>query len=299
MKLVTFGPDFAPGLLKGDMVVDISSVVQGLPRHTPQALVEAIITNFEALRPQLQRILDSQTGVPLSQVRLRSPLPRPSKILCCIGNYREGSDREAQPIDLFLKSPDSVCGDGDTVVLPPIPATIFHHEAELAVVIGTIAKDVPQARAYDYIFGYTAFMDVSARGIGRPTYASFIGKSPDTFAPTGPCITTKDEIPDPHRLDVKYWVDGQIRHDYNTGDMEHPIPEVIEWVTQFITLNPGDIIAMGTNHQGIGPLQDGETGVIEVTGIGRMSIKVSDPSRRSWPKGVDEDMAARIRTAGR
>jgi 2-keto-4-pentenoate hydratase/2-oxohepta-3-ene-1,7-dioic acid hydratase in catechol pathway len=97
-----------PGLIKGDAVVDITPAVAGLPAATPQMLMESIIDNFEGLRPALQKLLDSGASVPISSVKLRPPLPRPSKILCCIGNYWEHMQREAGPLNMFLKSPDAV-----------------------------------------------------------------------------------------------------------------------------------------------------------------------------------------------
>ena len=292
MKLVLFD-DYKPGLLKGDGVVDISSAVQRVAGRNGQETMEGIITNLDSLREGLARLLAEGKVTPLSSVRLRAPLPRPSKILCMIGNYKEGTDRPIQPIDIFLKSSDSVLDPGGTVVIPPVKATIFHHEAELGLVIGRKGKDIKPAQAFDYIIGYTAFVDVSARGTGRGN--SFSGKSYDTFAPLGPCIATKDEIPDPHKLAVKLWVGGQIRHDYNTDDMEHQIPEIIEYASSIMTLNPGDLIACGTNHQGLGPLQDGETATMEVSGIGRFTFKVSDPSKRTWPVGVDVESARAVR----
>ncbi len=298
MKLLLYN-DFQPGLLKGDAVIDISKEVAKVKGTSPQETVQNIITNFASLKPSLERALASSKGVPVNTVRLRAPLPRPGKIICCIGNYKEGTQRETRPLDFFLKSPDSVIGPGDTVVFPEYKATIFHHEAELAVVIGSRASNVPQAKALNYVFGYTCFMDVSARGVGRSTAGagSFLGKSYDTFGPLGPVVVTADEIPDPHKLAIKYRVDGQIRHDYNTSDIEHPIPEVIAFASSVMTLFPGDVIALGTNHQGIGPLQNGETGEIEIQGIGKMAVKVVDPLKRTWPKGVDQATAARIRGA--
>jgi 2-keto-4-pentenoate hydratase/2-oxohepta-3-ene-1,7-dioic acid hydratase in catechol pathway len=113
-----------------------------------------------------------------------------------------------------------------------------------------------------------------------------MGKSFDTFAPIGPCITTSDEIEDPNRLWVKFWNNGDLRHDYVTDDMEHRVPELIEFATTIMTLNSGDVIACGTNHEGLGPLQDGELCEIEIEKIGRMSIHVHDPLKREWERGV-------------
>jgi len=113
-----------------------------------------------------------------------------------------------------------------------------------------------------------------------------LGKSFDTFAPIGPCIATADEIPNPNDVHVQFWVDGQLRHNYNTDDMEHLVPELVEFATTIMTLNSGDVIACGTNHEGLGPLQDGEVVDFEIHGIGRMQLRVRDPLTRSWEKGI-------------
>ena len=113
-----------------------------------------------------------------------------------------------------------------------------------------------------------------------------MGKSFDTFAPLGPCIVTADEIADPNDLVVRFWNDGQLRHHYNTDDMEHPVPALIEFASRIMTLNSGDIISCGTNHEGLGALQDGEQVEIEIQGIGRMRLNVADPLKRVWERGV-------------
>lgn len=287
MKLVLYD-DFKPGLLREDTVVDISAAVRHFQGGSPQQLMEGIIDNFEALRSELERLATSGQAMPLSSVRLRAPLPRPSKMLCCIGNYWEHAEREPRPLNMFLKSPDAIIGPGDTVVLPDFPASVFHHEAELGIVIKGPARNVAEADSMQAVFGYTCFTDVSARDKGRQTWraGSFIGKSFDTFAPIGPCIVTADEIPEPNRLAVKYWVNGQLRHDYVTNDMEHPVPELVAFATAVMTMNTGDLIACGTNHEGLGPLQEGDTGEIEIQGIGRMSMQVTDPLKRSWDRGI-------------
>jgi 2-keto-4-pentenoate hydratase/2-oxohepta-3-ene-1,7-dioic acid hydratase in catechol pathway len=113
-----------------------------------------------------------------------------------------------------------------------------------------------------------------------------MGKSFDTFAPIGPCITTADSLPDPNNLHVRYWVNGQQYHDYQTDDMEHRVPELISFISGIMTLRSGDVIACGTNHEGLGPLQDGDLGEIEIGGIGRMSMHVVDPLKRTWERSV-------------
>ncbi|MBI4236611.1 MAG: fumarylacetoacetate hydrolase family protein, partial [Chloroflexi bacterium] len=246
MKLVLYN-DFQPGLLVGDRVVGISSVVGRWRRAHPEDVMFHIIEDFASYRDEIERLQQSAQGVPVGSVRLRAPIPRPRKLLCCFGNYKEGQTREPFPVDMFLKSPDAVIGPGDTVVLPRVPFRICHHEAELGVVIGRRAKDVSRADAMSAVFGYTAFMDVSPRGgVGRNPSVTMITKSFDTCAPMGPCIVTADEIGDPQNLRVRYWVDNQPRHDYSTSDLEHSIPEIIEWASTVMTLLPGDVIALGT-----------------------------------------------------
>jgi 2-keto-4-pentenoate hydratase/2-oxohepta-3-ene-1,7-dioic acid hydratase in catechol pathway len=214
---------------------------------------------------------------------------RPGKILACIGNYWEHQEREPRPPNMFLKNPDAVIGPGDTIVLPEFTEPwVFHHEAELAVVIKGPAKKVPEKNWRRAVFGYTGMIDVSARGEGRFTWkrGSWMGKSFDTFGPLGPCIVTADEVPDPNKLHVRFWNEEQLRHDYNTDDMENRVPKLIEWASTIMTLNSGDIIACGTNHEGLGPLQDGEKVTFEVEKVGRMMLKVRDPLKRKWERGV-------------
>jgi 2-keto-4-pentenoate hydratase/2-oxohepta-3-ene-1,7-dioic acid hydratase in catechol pathway len=208
-------------------------------------------------------------------------------------NYREFTSAPAAPILVFLKSPEAILDPGGTVVLPPSEFRICHHEAELAVVFGKGGRNIAEADSMSHVFGYSNGVDVSCRG----EYGGngFIGKSFDTFCPVGPSITTADEIADPHKIQVRFWVDGQDRHDYNTDDMGHPIPECIAYASTIMTINPGDIMLLGTNHQGIGPLQDGETAEMETEGLGRLVFKVSDSMKRSWPKAIDQNMADTVK----
>jgi 2-keto-4-pentenoate hydratase/2-oxohepta-3-ene-1,7-dioic acid hydratase in catechol pathway len=294
VKLVLFrtNADHAlkPGLLTDRGVVDITGLVR--PGYTPQLVMQQIIDDFETLRPVLERAAAEAPAVALDQVRLGPPLPRPGKILACIANYWEHAQREARPLNMFMKNPDAVIGPGDTIRLPEFTEPwAFMHEAELAVVIKGPAKQVKAADWRSAVFGYTCMIDVTARGEGRRTWPSnppmsWLGKSFDTFAPLGPCIVTADEIPAPNNLHVQFWNDGQLRHNYITDDMEHPVPEIIEFATTVMTLNSGDVLSCGTNHEGLGFLQDGETVRILIHGIGEMSLDVVDPLKRSWERGI-------------
>jgi len=294
MKLVLFqqgdaGPQL-PGLLTETGVVDVSAVVR--PNHTPQLVMEGIIDDFEKLRPAFEKLVETATPMPLSGVRLRAPLPRPHKILCAIANYWEHAQRAARPLNMFMKNPDAVIGPDDTIHLPAYTDPwIFMHEAELGLVMRGPSKMIKRENWRDAVFGYTCFVDVTARGEGRRTWPasqpmSWLGKSFDTFAPIGPCIATADEIANPNDLLVRFWNDGQLRHNYNTDDMEHRVPELVEFATTVMTMLSGDVIACGTNHEGLGALQDGETVEIEIKGIGRMSLRVTDPLKRKWDRGI-------------
>jgi 2-keto-4-pentenoate hydratase/2-oxohepta-3-ene-1,7-dioic acid hydratase in catechol pathway len=294
LKLVLFQTspkgEILSGLLTARGVVDISAVAP--KNHTAQLVMQGIIDDFDKLRPAFEKHSRDDDAIPVDRLRLRAPLPRPGKILACIANYWEHAQREPRPLNMFMKNPDAVIGPGDTIVLPEYMVPwIFMHEAELALVIKGPAKMVKAKDWKSAMFGYTAMIDVSAREQGRRTWpatphTSWLGKSFDTFAPIGPCITTADEVKDPNDLIVRFWNDGQLRHNYNTDDMEHRVPELVEFATTVMTMNSGDLIACGTNHEGLGALQDGETVEIEIQNIGRMTLKVSDPLKRKWERGI-------------
>lgn len=292
MRYVFFD-DFEPGVLQDGRVYSIAGVLAEAGAHTPQEALEYLIANERLLRPSIKEIIGTQGGMDAGSVRYRPPVTRPSKLLCAFANYREDGARNEVPLDLFLKSPASIIGDGDTVVLPPVEASIFHHEAELAFVIGKRASRVTAAEAMDYVFGYVPFMDISARGTSGRTM--FQGKSFDTFGPIGPAIVTADEIADPHDLRVELSVNGQLRQRYNTADMANRIPQLIEFASLVCTLEPGDVIATGTNHQGLGPVQDGDIVALTVAGLGTLTVHVTDERKRAWSREIDQEMAKMVR----
>ena len=284
MKLMYFD-DFKLGVVKGDTVVDVSKLVRDIPHTGPQELMSGLIERFAKYKAKLQKAAAAGKGVPLKKVRIRSPLPKPHNIDCMAVNYMEdGTRAEPAPINAFHKSPSGVIGDGDTLVLPDVPATIFEGEAELALVIGKRASKVPAAKAMSHIFGYVNFIDGSARGLPPSGNTFYQMKSRDTFAPMGPYIVTADEIADPHRLQVRLWVNGMLMQNFNTSDMAHKIPRCIEWVSSIHTLEPGDVLATGTNHRGLNPFQDGDRVELEVEGVGRLRIKVRDDLKRTWAR---------------
>jgi 2-keto-4-pentenoate hydratase/2-oxohepta-3-ene-1,7-dioic acid hydratase in catechol pathway len=284
MKLMFFD-DFKLGVVKGDSVVDVSKLVKDIPHIAPQELMSGLIERFAIYKARLQKAAVAGKGVPLKKVRIRPPLPRPHNIDCMAVNYMEdGTRSEPAPINAFHKSPSGVIGNGDTMVLPDVPATVFEGEAELALVIGKHARNVPAAKAMSHIFGYTCFIDGSARGLPPTGNTFYQMKSRDTFAPIGPYIVTADEIPDPHKLQIKLWVNGALMQNFNTDDMAHKIPRCIEWVSSIHTLEPGDVLATGTNHRGLNPFHDGDQVELEIERVGRLRIKVRDDLKRTWAR---------------
>ena len=300
INLVIFN-EGRPGLLTERGVVDVSALTRPLGG---QDAMQVLITRYDELKPELARLAAEGTAQPLSAVTLKAPVPR-AKVLAMGGNYREFGARKPEPMWGFLKSTDALLGSGGTVVLPEVDANIFHHEAELVVVFGRAGRNIPQAQALDYVFGYTAGVDVSARmppsgagGRGRDITKMPIsgGKSHNGFAVLGPAIVPKDEVGDAQTLDIKLWVNGELRPNYSTSDAAHSIAESIAWATAITPVEPGDVLYMGTNHQGLGAMQDGDRIEMEISRIGRLTLNVADPSKRRWPRGVDEATAEGVRT---
>ena len=284
MRLVFFD-DFRLGVVDGNSVVDVSDAVRDIPHAGAHDIVNGVIARFAEYRGRLEAAALRGSPVPLTRVRLRPPLPRPVNIVCMAVNYMEdGTRSEPAPINAFLKSPNAIIGPGDTMVLPDVPATIFEGEAELAVVIGRRASRVTAAEAMSYVFGYTNFIDGSARGLLPPGNTFYQMKSRDTFAPIGPALVTADEMPDPHRLQIRLSVNGTVKQDFSTSDMAHTIPRCIEWVTSIHTLEPGDILATGTNHRGLSAFMNGDVVELETEGLGRLSFSVRDDLKRTWSR---------------
>jgi len=284
MKLLFFD-DFKLGLLKGDAVFDVSHAVRGIPHSGPHDLISGLIARFDEHKERLEGAAARAESVPLSKVRVRPPLPKPCNIVCMAVNYMEdGTRAEPAPINAFLKSPLSVIGHGDTMVLPDVPATIFEGEAEVAVIIGKRASNVRASEAMDYVFGYTNFIDGSARGLLPAGNTFYQMKSRDTFAPMGPYLVTADEVPNPFTLQIRLWVNAALKQNFNTSDMAHKIPRCIEWVSSIHPLEPGDVLATGTNHRGLSAFQDGDQIELETDGLGRLRLHVRDDLKRTWAR---------------
>jgi len=220
--------------------------------------------------------------VPLNRVSLTAPL-RPVKLLGVVRNYalHAAEMREEAPADpqLFSKLVTAVTGPDGPVVHPDVTDQL-DYEGELAVVIGRTAKDVDEADALDHVFGYTIVDDVSARDLQATERQWARAKGCDTFAPMGPWVVTADEIPDPHGLRIRTWVNGELRQDGSTGDMLHSVAKLISWFSRAVTLEPGDVIATGTPAgvgKGFDPprfLRPGDTVRIAIDAIGAIEHAV-------------------------
>jgi 2-keto-4-pentenoate hydratase/2-oxohepta-3-ene-1,7-dioic acid hydratase in catechol pathway len=247
------------GALTNDGVIDLraAAVALGISgEHFTD--ISAFLAAGEPALASAQKILaqSPQTVVkPLSQVTLRAPIPRPGKIIAVGLNYRDHSieaGAKALPTTpiLFAKFPTSICGPNDPIVIPRANPQV-DYEAELAVVIGRKGKAIRAADALHYVFGYMPLNDVSARTWQFGDKQWVRGKSCDTFCPIGPHLSTRDEIPDPHALAICARVNGVTLQDSNTSKMIFRVPELIEFISESITLEPGDIIATGT-PEGVG-----------------------------------------------
>jgi 2-keto-4-pentenoate hydratase/2-oxohepta-3-ene-1,7-dioic acid hydratase in catechol pathway len=216
--------------------------------------------------------------VPLTRTALRAPVPHPGKIIAVGLNYRDhsiesGAKEPPKTPMIFAKFTTSLSGPGDAIVIPAGDPQV-DYEAELAVVIGRKGKAIPAPQALQYVAGYMPLNDVSARAWQFSDKQWVRGKSCDTFCPTGPYLTTREEVPDPHSLSIFARVNGTTLQNSNTSKMIFKIPELIEFISASITLEPGDIIATGT-PEGVGAfrtppvfLKPGDTVEIEIENLG-------------------------------
>ncbi len=252
---------------------DVSfGVVSGPPDADPADLTVAQVAGhpFAPVEP---------TGRvhPLPEVRLLAPV-LPSKVVCIGKNYADhvaemaaitvANGAPADPV-MFLKPSTSVVGPGDAILLPRNSERV-DHEAELAVVIGRLCRDVPRERALDVVLGYTCANDVTARDHQQADGQWTRGKSHDSFCPLGPWVETELE---PGGLPVQCRVDGELRQDGTTADLLHDVPSLIAWVTAFTTLLPGDVLLTGT-PAGVGPLGAGQSVAVTVGGVGTLTNPV-------------------------
>lgn len=283
MRLVSYDRNGsrAIGALDGDDVVDLGST-GALPNDMADAIAEW----------SLESALDAMKRghrVPLSTVRLLAPLRMRKNVIAVGRNYRDhakefsdsgfdASEKQMIPDSpvVFSKASTSVIGPDDPIILANDPTATTDYEGEMAIVIGRQAKNVPIEDALSYVFGWTIVNDVTARDLQRRHVQWFIGKSPDTFCPMGPCITTRDELPDIRSSWIRTWVNGELRQEAPISALIFDTESLIATLSEVMTLEPGDVIATGTGlGVGIGfdpprYLAAGDVVEISVDGVGTL-----------------------------
>jgi 2-keto-4-pentenoate hydratase/2-oxohepta-3-ene-1,7-dioic acid hydratase in catechol pathway len=299
MKLVRFstnGQTPRLGLLEGDRIVDLqASLAAGLARRgvaraqeiatalvppNTRGFLEGGVASQEAVASLGERVT-----VPRSAARLHAPIADPGKFICIGLNYRDHAEEAGQPIPkeppVFPKWANAILDPGEPI-LRPRGSTQLDWEVELGLVIGRTARFVPREQALDYVWGYTIINDVSARDFQFVTSQWAAGKIGDTMAPVGPYIADRQEVKDPHVLDLKLWVNGTLMQTGNTRTFIFDVGYLVSYLSRIMTLSPGDLIATGT-PPGVGfarkpPifLGPGDTVKLEITGLGTLENTVKD-----------------------
>ena len=291
MKLVTFedGSSARVGVLDGDLVRDVTAVDDGLPTD-----MLGVITAADGVLDRIRHATEAAPKVVLGDVTLHAPLPSPVGDVIAVGkNYPDhakefadsgfdATEKEVLPSYpiIFGKSGSSIVGTGAPIVSGNDPTGTSDYEGELGVIIGREARSVDPKKALDHVFGFTIINDVTARELQSMHAQWFVGKSPDTFCPMGPCIVTVDEFGDVASASLQTTVNGEVRQSFALADMIFDIPTVIATLSAVMTLRPGVVIATGTGPGvGIGfdpPrfLRPGDVVDVTVDGIGTLSNPV-------------------------
>lgn len=298
MKLMSFEWNGAPkyGVVdeKGDCVWDVLALAEANDQDLPRSIAEGIQKsgNFYATLGKLVQWGEEngkeEYTIPLEDVKWLAPIPRPSKNIICVGkNYRDHAIEMGSEADIpkqmivFTKAPTTVIGHQENIEAHAELTNELDYEGELAVVIGKRGRNITEAEALDYVFGYTIGNDVTARDLQERHKQYFLGKSLDSSCPMGPWIVHHTEIKNPNALSIQTKVNGEIRQDSNTKHFIFPIEEIIATLSQGMTLEPGDIIATGT-PSGVGKgfkpprlLSSGDEVEIYVEGIGKLNNTVN------------------------
>jgi 2-keto-4-pentenoate hydratase/2-oxohepta-3-ene-1,7-dioic acid hydratase in catechol pathway len=287
VKLALFD-EFRLGVVAGDEIVDVS---RSVPCYDADPVTagwwRGLCRDFPRLRAELEAAAASGTAVRLADVRLRAPVLNPSKIIACASNYRDHVAEMHQVqqrtighavdwmmnFDVFLKAPSAISGPADDIVLPRAVLDAgqeIHHESELVIVIGSGGSDIPEETAAQHILGYTIGLDITVRGAADRSRR----KSYDTFAPLGPWIVTADETGDPASLVIDLIRNGdEHRQHCETSDLLTPVPAIVAYASQAMTLLPGDLIFTGA-PPGVGPIYPGDVLETRISQIGSMTLTV-------------------------
>jgi 2-keto-4-pentenoate hydratase/2-oxohepta-3-ene-1,7-dioic acid hydratase in catechol pathway len=264
-------------------ILDVTAALDVLPASTyPLPRHDLLIASLDVVRQRVGELMPKAKSIPLSEVRLNSPVANPGKIIAAPVNYlkhlheaREQAEihhqvriDEIQRIGLFLKATSSLVGPSEGVTIRH-PARRNDHEAELVVVIGKRAQNVRRENAFDFVAGYCGGLDMTARG---PEERS-LRKSIDSYSVVGPWLVTVDELTNPNAVDFRLSVNGEVRQRANSRDLIIDVPGLIEFASSFYALEPGDLLFTGT-PEGVGPVMPGDHIVAEFDGIGRMDVRV-------------------------
>ena len=290
MRLVTFehGGSVRPGaLLPGDRVLDLPAADASVPASMVRLLASGGLDRVRDLVAHA----GAGAGLPLADVRLLAPVPDPGKIVCIGYNYRGHQVVEdPQYPDVFAKTANTITGPG-APIWRPLASDEVDYEAELAVIIGSPAHEVPQDEALAHVAGYAIFNDVSARDWQRHGSQWVPGKSFDTFGPLGPALVTADEVPDPQDLTVELALNGEVTLRSTTAVMVFGVAWLVSYLSQVMTLLPGDVIATGTPQKlpevlarGERFLQPGDVVSITIGDLGTLTNPVADSPSRTAPE---------------
>jgi 2-keto-4-pentenoate hydratase/2-oxohepta-3-ene-1,7-dioic acid hydratase in catechol pathway len=264
-------------------VYDVTEVTSLLPNlRWPVPRGDQFISNLGKLRPEMEKLAAKARPIPLSDVKLLSPIANPGKIIGAPINYNDhiaeaksdqtiAHGRELKTIGetgMLLKATSSLVGASEGVAQRFVDRR-NDHEVELALVIGKQGTNIPKARAFEYIAGYAIGLDMTVRG---PELACF-RKSIDTYSVLGPWMVTADEIPDPSNLALKLSVNGQVKQNSNTRYLVFDVPRLIEFTTSFYSIYPGDVIMTGT-PAGVSPIKPGDVMDVEIERVGRMQVRI-------------------------
>ncbi|HKQ40654.1 MAG TPA: fumarylacetoacetate hydrolase family protein [Verrucomicrobiae bacterium] len=298
MKLYTFIADGPPrlGVAIKDQIIDLAAAAAAMrpPRHLPADMLGFLQMGEASLIPAREALAFMQkrpalpVGVQVSHlfetVKLLAPIPRPGKILCSGINYRghmeenPGAKLPTEPF-FFSKLPSAVIGPGEPIIHPKLSRQV-DYEVEFAVVIGKRMKRTPRNEVLDCVAGYTILHDVSARDVQFKDNQITLGKNFDSFCPIGPCIVTKDELPDPGNVRLRSFLNGKVMQDGTTADWVFPLPELLGRLSDIMSLEPGDVISTGT-PAGVGVfrkpqvfLKAGDLVRLEIDGIGALENPV-------------------------
>lgn len=282
MRLCRYDDDRL-GLVKGEEVLDVSEAIGVIPQtRWPVPPGDALIAHLDAVRAEVAKLEGSVSAKPIKEVTLKSPVANPTKVIGAPVNYAKHiEESQADPqiapgqkilgiedYGPFLKANSSLVGPGEGVALR-FTDRRNDHEGELGVVISKTGVDIPLEAAGDYIAGYALALDMTVRGNEDRS----VRKSLDSYSVLGPWLVTKDEVDDDTNLDLKLWVDDELRQDSNTSYLIFNVEKLISWCSSYYTLHPGDIIMTGT-PEGVGPVKAGNTITLEIEKVGRMEVPV-------------------------